>query len=194
MTPRFPPALPLLVVSALLVVLIAGCSSPAISLYKLTAEGIPPASSGGTGIGIGPVNTADYLSRPNLVMQEGDHKLSPAESHRWAGKLEDNIARVIATDLGHELRSSRVLTYPWNGDDGLKYQITLDIREFHGHTDGHALIDAAWRIYALPGRTIITSRTWTATEPLAADGYEALVSAQSRLLSRLARQIKASLR
>lgn len=173
--------------------LITGCSAPAISLYKLTAEGTPP-NSGGVGIGVGPVTTADYLSRPNLVMQEGSNKLGLAESHRWAGKLEDNISRVMAANLGSEMRTSHVLSYPWTGDEGLRYQIAIDIRELHGHADGHAVLDAAWRVYALPGKNLVTSRNWTATEPLAADGYEELVAAESRLLARLARQIAAGLR
>ncbi len=175
------------------VLLLPACSSPPVSLYKLTAEGHPP-TSGGIGIGVGPVTTADYLSRSNLILQEGPHKLTPAESHRWAGDLGDNITHVMAANLGSQLRTSHVLTYPWTGDDGLKYQITLDIRELHGHSEGHAILDAAWRIYALPGRTLVTTRTWTATEPLTADGYEELVAAESRLLARLARQIAAGLR
>ncbi len=175
------------------VCILPGCSAPAVSLYKLTAEGAPP-TRGGVGIGVGPITTADYLSRPNLVMQEGGNKLAIAESHRWAGRLEDNITRVMAANLGSQLRTSHALTYPWNGDDGLKYQIVLDVRELHGHADGHAVLDVAWRVYSLPGRSILTSRTWNATEPLAADGYEELVAAESRLLARLARQIASSLR
>ncbi|HEY1051367.1 MAG TPA: ABC-type transport auxiliary lipoprotein family protein [Prosthecobacter sp.] len=64
-------------------------------------------------------------------------------------------------------------------------------RELHGHSEGHAILAASWRIYALPARTL---RTWTATEPLTADGYEELVATESRLLARLARQIAAGLR
>lgn len=175
------------------VLLLPGCGSPAMSLYKLTAEGAPP-TAGGVGIGLGPVTTADYLSRPNIIMQEGSHKLAAAESHRWAGDLEENITTVMAANLGREMRTSRVLTYPWTGDEGLRYQITLDVRELHGHADGHAVLDAAWRVYALPGRSLVASRTWSATEPLLADGYEALAAAESRLLARLAREIRAGLR
>lgn len=175
------------------VLLMAGCSAPAPSLYKLSAEG-PPPTSGGIGIGVGPVTTADYLSRPNLFLQEGGHKLVAAESHRWAGDLDDNITSVMADNLGREFRTGHVLTYPWTGDEGLRYQIAIDIRELHGHADGHAVLEAAWRVYALPARTLVTTRTWTATEPLAVDGYEELVAAESRLLGRLARQIRAGLR
>ena len=172
---------------------LSACSSATDTLYRLSPEGMPP-RSGGMGIGLGPVTTADYLTRPNLIMQEGGHKMIPAETHRWAGSLEDNITKVMASNLGYELRTSQVVTYPWTGDDGLRYQIALDIRELHGHADGHAVLDAAWRVYALPGKSKVASRTWTATEPLAADGYEELVAAESRLLGRLAREIAASLR
>ncbi len=189
MTPRS--LAPLLACLAAAVLLLPGCSAPAPSLYKLSAEG-PPPTSGGIGIGVGPVTTADYLSRPNLFLQEGGHKLVAAESHRWAGDLDDNITAVLAANLGRELRTSHVLTYPWTGDAGLRYQIALDIRELHGHADGHAVLHAAWRVYALPARTLVTTRTWTATEPL--NAYEELVAAESRLLARLAGQIGAGLR
>jgi uncharacterized lipoprotein YmbA len=38
------------------------------------------------------------------------------------------------------------------------------------------------------------SKSWSGTEPLAADGFDALAAAQSRLLARLATEIAATLR
>ena len=75
--------------------LAASCATPK-SFYVLTAEGPAPAG-GGTAIGVGPVSLAGYLDRTNLVFQEGGNRMSIAESHRWAGDLEENIARVTAT-------------------------------------------------------------------------------------------------
>ena len=76
----------------------------------------------------------------------------------------------------------------------IRYQVTLDIRQFHGGADGYAVIEAGWRAYSLPDRRLKASRTFVDREPLEADGYQPLVAAQSKLLSRLADDIAASLR
>ena len=56
------------------------------------------------------------------------------------------------------------------------------------------VIDAAWRVYSLPDRRMIVSKSWSGTEPLTGDGYDELAAAESRLLGRLATEIAATLR
>lgn len=174
-------------------VLLTQCGAAGKQFYVLTSEG-PPPSGGGRGIGVGPITIASYLDRPNLVFQQGNHQLIIAESHRWAGNLDENIARVLATNLGRQLNTGNVRTYPWVGDDGLRYQVAVDINSLHGTEAGDAILEATWRIYALPGRTLTSQGSWSGTEPLRADGYDELVAAQSRLLTTLSTQIAASLR
>jgi uncharacterized lipoprotein YmbA len=175
------------------VFLLAACGLGSKSFYVLTADG-PAPSGGGAGIGVGPIALAEYIDRPNLVIAESENQLSVAESHRWAGDLESSIARVTAANLGRRLHTGNVRTYPWPGDDGITWQITLDIRQFHGGADGYAVIEAGWRAYSLPDRKLKASRTFVDREPLSADGYQPLVAAQSKLLSRLADDIAKELR
>lgn len=167
---------------------LAGCGVGHRTFYMLTADGPAPATSG-PGIGIGPVSLAEYIDRPNLVVAESDHELGIAENHRWAGDLAASITRVTAANLGRRLKTGNVRTYPWRGDDEIRHQITIDIRQLHGGPDGHAVIEAAWRIHALPDRRIVRASTFVDREPLASDGYDSLVAAQSKLLSRLADDI-----
>lgn len=172
--------------------LATGCASPK-SYYVLSAEGPAPAG-GGVAIGVGPVSLAGYLDRTNLVFQESGNRLAIADSHRWAGDLEENIARVTAANLGRRLGTGNVRTYPWGSDGDLRYQVTLDIRQLHGTAEGDAVLEAAWRVYSLPDRRIVASRSWSGREPLSADGYDALAAAESRLLARLSGEIAASVR
>ncbi len=137
---------------------------------------------------------AEYLDRANLVTSETPNQLGIAEDHRWAGDLTSSIARVTATNLGRRLNTGNVRTYPWRGDDDLRYQVTLDIRQLHGTADGYAVIEAGWRAYSLPDRRLKASRTFVNREPLESDGYQPLVAAQSRLLSQLADDIAAGLK
>lgn len=170
-----------------------GCAGASKSFYVLTSDGPAPSGSG-IGIGVGPISLAEYIDRSNLVIAESPNQLSVAEDHRWAGDLSASIARVTATNLGRRMGTGNVVTYPWKGDDGLRYQITLDIRQLHGGGDGYAVIEAGWRAYSLPDRKLKASRTFVDREALESDGYQPLVAAQSRLLSRLASDIAAGLR
>lgn len=179
--------------SFIIILFVTGCAQPGKSFYLLTAGGPMPAG-GGIGIGVGPVSLAEYLNRPNLVTQQGPNQLAFAEDHRWAGDLSASIARVTATNLGRQIKSGNVRTYPWLRDDEIRYQITLDIRQLHSEDDGYAVIEAGWRAYSLPERTLKSSKTFVAREALSADGYAPMVAAQSRLLERLAENIAANLR
>lgn len=179
--------------TALFVSFLAGCTTSPRAFYVLTADGPAPSGSG-PGIGVGPVNVAEYIDRTNIVLEEEPNRLAIAEDHRWAGDLGGTIARVTATNLGRRMNSGNVRTYPWTGDDGIRYQITLDIRQFHGAADGFAIIEAGWRAYELPGSRLIASRTFVDREPLTRDGYQPLVAAKSRLLSRMAADIAGNLR
>lgn len=173
--------------------LLAGCSQPAKTFYVFSASG-PMPSGGGVGIGVGPVTVASYLDRPNLVVQESPNQLGVAEDHRWAGDIVGSISKVMATNLGREMHTGNVRVYPWQGDDEIRYQISLDIRQLHSDESGHAVIEAGWRAYSLPDRRLIATRTFTDREELATDGYDASVAAQSRLLERFSRNIAANLR
>ena len=101
---------------------------------------------------------------------------------------------MTATNLGRKLGTGNVRVYPWGADGELRYQVSLDIRQLHGTADGDAVLDAAWRVYSLPDRRMIASKSWSGVEPLAADGYDEMAAAESRLLARLAGEIAATLR
>jgi uncharacterized lipoprotein YmbA len=178
------PLLSLLAVSLLLI----SCGVNGKSYYTLKADGAAP-SGGGMAIGVGPVMVAEYIDRPNLVVAESEHQLGIAENHRWAGDLSSAIARVTSANLGRRWGTGNVRTYPWRDEDGLRRQVVIDVRQFHAGADGYAVLEAGWRVYALPERRLVASRTFTGRETLEADGYPAMVAAQSRLLARMADEI-----
>jgi uncharacterized lipoprotein YmbA len=66
---------------------------------------------------------------PEPGHRRGPNQLAVAEDHRWAGDLASSIARVTAANLGRRMNTGNVRTYPWQGDEGIRYQITLDIRQ-----------------------------------------------------------------
>ena len=100
----------------LAVLLTAGCAQPGKSFYVLTANG-PAPSGGGIGIGVGPITLAEYIDRPNLVVQQAPNQLAVSDDNRWAGDLSASIARVTAANLGREMKTGNVRTYPWQRDE-----------------------------------------------------------------------------
>ncbi len=177
----------------LCVLWLVGCAQSDKKFYVLTAEGGSP-SGGGLGIGVGPVSLAEYIDRPNLIVQEGPNQLSVAEDDRWAGDLSESISRVTAANLGRRLNTGNTRIYPWQADEGLRYQVTLDIRQLHSGEDGYAMIEAVWRVYSLPERKLKQTKTFVDREALQADGFAQMVAAQSRLIGRLAQDIAPALR
>lgn len=171
---------------------LSSCSSQR-SYYVLSPAG-PAPSGGGIGIGIGPVTMADYLvERPYLVFQSSPNKMELSDDHVWGGDLENDFTRVLASNIGRRTNTGNTRTYPWGRENELKYQITVDVRQFHGTADGDAILEASWRVYVLPDSRLKTSKTTTLREPLLKDGYEELAATQSRLIDKLAAEIAAKL-
>lgn len=185
MIPRF-----LVIASTML---LACCSTSSHSHYALKASGRTP-STQGIGIGVGPVDLAEYINRPNLIVEETPQDFQAASHHRWAGDLGSQIADITASNLGRRLNTGNVHSYPWHSNQQIRYQVTLDIRRFHSGADGYAVIEAGWRVYSMPDHELISSQTFTDREALTKDGYPALIEAQSTLLARLADGIAKTLK
>lgn len=167
---------------------LTSCSTET-SYYVLAPVGRAP-SGGGIGIGVGPITMADYLvERPYLVFQSSANKMEISDDHVWGGDLRNDFTRVLASNLGRRKGTGNTRTYPWEREKELKYQITVDVRQFHGTPDGDAVLEASWRVYELPGSRLIASKTSTLREPLTRDGFEELAAAQSRLVDQLAAAI-----
>ncbi|MGJ8632955.1 MAG: PqiC family protein [Luteolibacter sp.] len=173
--------------------LFAGCIGKTPTFYLLTADGAAP-TGGGTGVGVGPIMLAEYVDRENIVIQSGPNTVQVAESHLWAGDLEESINRVLATNIGRRLNSGNVRIYPWQYEKELQYQVFVDIRQFLAGYDGNAQIEATYRIYSLPGSRLKVSRNFVGSEPIENEDYASVVAAQSRLLSRLSEEIVKNLK
>ena len=171
-----------------LIFLTVGCRSPYPNFYTLSAEGPTPAG-GGIGIGVGPIILAEYFDRDNLVIQTGPNRLEVSEFDLWSGDLDNSISRVLSINIGRRLGTGNVRSYPWQRDSEIDYQVAIDLRDFIAGDDGYAHIEASWRIYALPGRNLVASKTFTAKEAIEKADFEAVVAAQSRLLGALAADI-----
>jgi len=95
--------------------LVAGCgTSPTAHFFHLqnNADVTLTGIERGTAVGVGPVNIAPYLDRPQIVTRAGSHRVLMSEFNRWSEPLKNSISRVISVSLSNQLQTTRVYLIP----------------------------------------------------------------------------------
>jgi uncharacterized lipoprotein YmbA len=178
--------------------LLAGCggSSQRVEFYTLNplsgmqAEANTAATDQKLSIGVGPVEIPEILDRPQIVTRTGPNKLNIDEFHRWAGRLDEGFAGVLAENISLLLVTDQVAVYPWQADFKPRYKIGLKIRYFEGQWGKDVLLEAIWKVSGQHSRQTSSVRKSVIREPLAPEpDYEALVAAHSRAIAQLSREI-----
>lgn len=194
----------------LLLVLLTGCvnigkgTQNATHFYRLESSsfvsesesGRPQADtlSGDLTILVAPVRIPGYLKRSQIVTRSGLNEFRLAEFERWAEPLGDNIARVLAEDLGEQLNTNRIDFYTWNHPKPPDLQVGMDILRFDGAPGGDVLLNARWSIAAPDSEREPLVQEASIREKLGGPGYPELVAAMSRSLAKLSRAIARSIR
>lgn len=189
------------IAALVLTVALGGClgRTPPPKLYLLTALDSPPerpAGGSGSAVGVGPVTLPEYLRRGEIVTRSGCRgaaaefcaELELAELDLWAEPLEEAIPRVLAEDLSILLATENVVRYPWRPSASVDYQVTVDFVRFDVDAAGRTELTARWAVVETEKDEVLHLARSIFGESAAA-GYDAKVSALSRALSELAREI-----
>lgn len=144
-------------------------------------------------IGISPVALPKYLRKAQIVTRTGSNELHLAEFDRWAGKLEEDISRVIAENLTQLLQTDKVLSYPSMEAIDLDYTIKIDVSRFDGRLGGDIELIARWAVFDKLGNTVYGVKATQIIEPVSGSGYAAMVAAQSRALAAFSRKLAAAI-
>lgn len=182
--------------------LLAGCartSTPDYYLMPSLADSAAPVESPATTgsdapyIGVGPVDLADYLDRPQIVTRSGQGRVDLAEFHKWAGDLKNRLPVVLADNLSVILGTDRVLMFPWKSVIPVRFQVTVSITRLDALPSSEAILAARWAVLDQDGRRLRTTRTSDIRVPITGEGFPAIVAAQGKALERLSRDIAAVL-
>lgn len=184
-----------MIAAALLAV--AGCATtPPPTFYQLTETASTQLSGleRGLAVGVGPVNVAPYLDRPQIVIRDVGHRLELSEFNRWVEPLTDSIPRVIIINLSNSLESTRVYKIPRrNKAIPLEFRIEIDIARFDGMLGGDALLVARWTLYDRQNKPLVT-KVSIIREFSGGEGFDSLIAAQNRALQNLSQEIAAAIR
>lgn len=192
--------LPLILLSAFLLAQYRCATSPTPRFYLLStltltgSEPRPPADERCLSIGIGPVQMPGYLDQTQIVTRTTANELGLAEFDRWAEPLKENFTRVLSQNLSTLLCTKIVVVFPWRGRIPVDYRIEMDVVRFDGTLGGNVSLEAWWRLFSGDGKTMLLSKKSTFNELAGGGDYQSLVSAQSKTLEALSREIAQTIR
>ncbi|HQG30921.1 MAG TPA: PqiC family protein [Deltaproteobacteria bacterium] len=186
----------LFIAACLLSITMSGCAaSQPTRFYVLSAAERPAGAgkgpcteAGSAAIGISPIGLPKYLDRPQIMTRKSENELHLSELNEWAEPLEDGIAAVIAQDL-RSLLCAWVETFPWRQSEKIGYRLTVTVVRLDGVPGKQADLHALWSITDEQAKKKIFTKETRYAEPVSSNTEEALVSAYSRLLASLSREI-----
>ena len=185
---------PLVIVLA--AVLAAGCAKAPPPDFYLLAPQAPaqlPGFESGVAVGVGPVELPPHLDRNQIGSRETTTRLRLSEQRHWAEPLKVGFTRVLLITLGLELDSNRVYALPTRRRRDLDYQVTVDVLRFDGQLGGEVQLAARWTLLGGDGEEILSSKVAQFRVPSGGADHNAFVSAQSRAVTELGREIAAAI-
>jgi uncharacterized lipoprotein YmbA len=185
-----------LVAAVALLSLIPACLGPRPETlrYYTLPEAAPAATSGAptVSLGLGPLTLPAYLTRPELATRLSPERLSYAANDRWAGPLDELVARSLGEDLRAALPAREVVRWPWSLGSPPDVTVAVEFLRFEADEGGGATLDARWSVRVRGGAPMPgESRIREGGAPGDAPGA---VAALGRALGTLAREIAATTR
>jgi uncharacterized lipoprotein YmbA len=159
------------------------------SLYSEEIETQALADLRNIGILVGPIRMALYLDRADIVIRDSQNQVRLAEFSQWAGPLQENFSRVLAENLSVLLATDRVGIFPGTRAMLFDFNVTVNVTRFDGIPGQKADLRARWSILDKSRKKMLFENHSALSQPTKDESMEALIAAESRILSDLSREI-----
>lgn len=166
-------------IAGLLSVMLLGCSSKTVTPpaeYLLQTGSSPVTAFAQSPLPVSvivtPVQVADFLSRPGIVLLGEQGQVYRAQHYRWAEDLNQQLTRITLQRLEQRLPNGQWLVHSVTGEASA--QLTIMVDNFQGDTAGQWHISGRWQWLA-PHGSLLASQPFELSGTLHRDGYPALV-------------------
>jgi uncharacterized protein len=174
--------------------ILSGCfvKSPPAQYYTLNPMQRPETSTDFKPrftVSVGPIIIPDSLKRPQIATRTSDTQVDFSEFHKWAGPLKDGVKRILAENLGILLAGEGATV---STDELLiepDYRVVVNINRFDAVPGESAWLIAVWTLKDQKAQKIVAMTQSVFSEIISGPGYPDMVSAQSRTLAALSREI-----
>lgn len=179
-------------------VITVGCAPkppPDFYLLNTAAPAMLPGFEKGLRVGLGPIEVQDYLNRNQIVSLETTTRLRLSERSVWAEPVKAGLTRVLLVNLGLALDSNRIYALPMRQRRPLDYQIPIDVLRYDGvlGAGNEVVLSARWTLLSGDGKDVLLTKVSRIQEPVAGDGVDDFVDAQSRAAAELSREIASAI-
>ena len=184
-------------VAVALLFLGCGHTSPAVEYYTLAP--LPRTEAAASTrpqftIAVRPVALPDLLERPQIVTRTGESTVSVSDFQRWAGMLKKDFSRVLVEDLNILLQDVRAAAATDDIALDPEFIVAVHVNRFDGRPEDGVRLSAVWSVRHLKGKHELAVRESLIEEKNETPGYPGLVSAHSRAVASLSREIAAEIR
>lgn len=175
--------------------MLSGCgSSPINQYYVLNAQSFSPSSGNTPSVGVGPIETPEYLSRENMVLRSTKNSLEVSADSLWAEPLDNGIQRVLVLNLAGQLKTQNVESFPWHPKRAPDYGVKVSVLSMDANTQA-ATLTAEWLVYRPSDSKPVNRRISQLQLPLSSGtpAAEQVAEAYSELLFQLSEIISAAI-
>lgn len=180
---------------------IGGCAgTPSSKFYTLSPitdqanqlDNLPPKPP--LSIAISSIKFPDFLDRSQIVTRPSPNTLKISEFHRWGGSLSNNFVQVFGENLSLLLGTDRIF-YPRQIETfAIDYRVNLNVKAFEGELGKTVVLDVDWIVIDQRRKDAAIMQNTIIHELTEGPDYESFVSAQSRALAALSRQIASAIK
>lgn len=185
-----------LILVALLPIILSACvsASPPARFYMLDPEPTGATGSielGDAWVGVGPINTPDYLDRPQMVTRGEGNRLVINEFDRWAQPVQGRVLDVLMENIVALSDSNRVAPFPWPAAFRPDRRVMGEIVAFEAGPTGEVVLKVRWLLQVRVEDGEVGSRVHVQEyrEPAPAGDFGAMAAAMSRALGRWSEDI-----
>lgn len=178
----------------MLILLLGGCSSSGpkteyYSLFPSANMNVFALSDKNISIGAGPVELPEYVEHPGIVSVSTSNRVIVSGYNAWAGDLNENIARVFATNLSKDLDIDQVWAFPWDNRIKPDYQIRLVFEDFSGVKGGEVQVLVRWTLLNKTGNKSLLAGKEKIQKTTQSGSYNDYVAALNEALNELSQQL-----
>ena len=187
----------------ILVLAAAGCvtkPSPPASFYMVGPLAPAPASvpaetkNPKAMIAVETVRVPAYLDRNQIVTTEDGTQYYLADFNHWAEPLSDSLTRTVAENLSRMLAGESADVFPSARAIPFDYSVNVEVLRLDGRMNDHVTLDARWAIFGPDERDLLHVSKSQYRETVGGNTYKELVTAYSRAVENLCRDVAASLK
>lgn len=176
----------------LAVLALAACRSSAGQFYTLVPLAPDKHAEPGSEFQIEllPIDVPADVDRTQLVVRRSSGEVAMVDSQSWIAPLSLELRRAFAGTLQAKL-GARVMTDELLETKRPTFKVKLVVQRFESVLGDRALIEATWSVRGEKGEPLVCSMR---TSEWASGGYDKLVEAHQRALSRVAEQVASGVR